>query len=93
MTNTIYGSRMTDRTAAHAELARALELPDYYGANLDALWDVITTTDLDVTFLEVEPMLRALGAYGCKLLSTFYEAAEENPGLTFRVGAAAEEEE
>ena len=85
MTHTIFGGRMTDRSAAHAELARALEFPDYYGGNLDALWDLLTTADLDATLVEVEPMLIHLGEYGCKILSTFYEAMEENPGLTFRV--------
>ena len=93
MTHYIYGRRMTDREAAHAELARALELPDYYGNNLDALWDCVTTTDLDAALVEVEPMLIALGEYGCKLLSTLYEASEENPGFVFRVARADEANE
>jgi len=29
--------------AAYALLARELDLPDYFGRNLDALWDVLTT--------------------------------------------------
>ena len=96
MTYTIYGDRMTSRETAHAELARALDFPPYYGANLDALWDMISATDADVVLLNVEAMLRALGSYGCKILSTFYEATEENSGLTFRIGAeeeCAEEDE
>ena len=34
-------------------------------------------------------MLNALGIYGCKLLQTLCEAAEENPGFSFRVEAEA----
>ena len=89
----IHGDLMTTRQAAHAELARALEFPEYYGANLDALWDMISATDADVVFLDVEKMLRALGAYGCKILETFYEAAEENEGFTVQIGPDDEEVE
>ena len=89
---TIYGDRMTSRAAAHEELARALDFPDYYGRNLDALWDMICATDADVTFLNVEAMLRSLGSYGCKILTTFYEAMEENEGFVFRIGPKDETE-
>jgi len=34
-------SRMTDKETAHAYLKEVLELPDYYGNNLDALHDCL----------------------------------------------------
>lgn len=37
----LHGSAMTDHTAAHRELARAFGFPDWYGANLDALADLL----------------------------------------------------
>ena len=37
------GKKMTDRKAAHAYLKKKLHLPEYYGNNLDALWDCLTT--------------------------------------------------
>ena len=80
----IDGATMPDRAAAHAELARALQLPSHYGANLDALWDVASCMRADVTFVHPAAMLNALGAYGCKLLQTLYEAAAENPDFHFR---------
>lgn len=79
------GARMTFRDEAHAEIARALELPPYYGANLDALWDVATTTDANLVLVSPATMLNALGVYGCKLLQTLFEAAAENPGFHFQV--------
>ena len=35
------GKRMTGRQAMHEELKRKLDLPDYYGGNLDALNDCL----------------------------------------------------
>ena len=35
------GNRMTDRAGTHAELKEKLDLPDYYGNNLDALNDCL----------------------------------------------------
>lgn len=76
---------MRTRAAAHDEIARALEFPPHYGRNLDALWDLLTTIEARVTLENPAPMLNALEAYGCKLLSAFFEAAQENAGLQFRV--------
>lgn len=79
----IDGTNMRDRAAAHAELARALHLPPHYGANLDALWDEVSCLRADVTLIHPAAMLNTLGSYGCKLLQTLFEAAEENPDFHF----------
>ena len=81
----IDGAAMLSRADAHAELARALELPEYYGANLDALWDCVSTMDAELTLVHPAPMLDALKGYGCKLLETLYDAAGSNSGFSFRV--------
>ena len=82
---TIDGATMLSRESAHAELKRALELPEYYGANLDALWDCASTLDAELTLVHPAPMLDALKTYGCKLLQTLYEAADSNPKFSFHV--------
>ena len=79
----IEGTNMRDRDSAHAELARALHLSPHYGANLDALWDEVSCLRADVTLAHPAAMLNSLGVYGCKLLQTLYEAAEENPDFRF----------
>ena len=81
----IDGAAMLSREEAHTELARALELPEYYGGNLDALYDCASTTDAEAVLAHPAPMLDALKVYGCKLLETLYEAADSNPGFQFRV--------
>jgi len=81
----INGQNMTSRAAAHQEIAKALTLPVVYGSNLDALWDVASTFDADMTLVNPGAMLNALQQYGCKLLATLYEAAESNPEFKFRI--------
>ncbi len=85
MRTIIDGAVMLGRATAHEELRRALELPEYYGANLDALWDIASTTDAQLIMIHPAPMLNVLGGYGCKIIQTLFEAADENPGFSFRV--------
>ena len=82
---TVHGENMTTRARAHAEIARALHLPEHYGANLDALWDELSVLHAELILENPAPMLNALGVYGCKLLQTAFEAAQENPGFRFRI--------
>jgi RNAse (barnase) inhibitor barstar len=39
---TLDGAQLPDAAAAYKELAAAFDAPAYFGANPDALWDVIT---------------------------------------------------
>ena len=77
------GKAMTDRPAAHNHLAQRLDLPAYYGRNLDALYDVLTELGEDTQIILVDPaaVVENLGKYGEALLSALQEAAEENPNL------------
>ena len=77
------GKAMIDRLSAHSHLADKLDLPAYYGRNLDALYDVLTELGEDTQIVLVDPaaVVENLGKYGEALLSTMQEAAEENPHL------------
>ena len=81
----INGQNMTSRALAHQEIAKALDLPVVYGSNLDALWDVVSTFDADMTLVHAGAMLNALQVYGCNILATLYEAAEANEKFVFHV--------
>ena len=79
----IDGERMLDRRAAHDHLAAQLSLPDYYGRNLDALYDLLTERE-GPTRLVVrhrETILSWLGGYGEALCQTLEDADRANPGL------------
>jgi ribonuclease inhibitor len=75
---------MIDRVAVHNHLSERLQLPSYYGRNLDALYDVLTEIGDDTEIVLENPAAVAeqLGKYGEALLSTMQEAAESNAHLT-----------
>lgn len=83
MTLQLDGRNMLTREDAHREIAACLSFPATYGKNLDALWDLLTEIEADVTFIHAEDLLCALGDYGRRLLKTFSEAALENPLFHF----------
>ena len=75
--------KMTDRQAAHAYLKQELRFPDYYGNNLDALYDLMTDREEEtVLVLGYWRQLSALlGDYGVSLLETLRQASEDNPSV------------
>ena len=77
------GRKMTSRAAAHDELKQALALPEYYGRNLDALWDCISIMEAQVRLTGKNAMLDNLGSYGESLYRTLCEAAVRNPNFEF----------
>ena len=83
MTVILDGKAMVDRVSAHSHLADRLELPTYYGRNLDALYDVLTEIGEETEIVLTDPAAVAeqMGKYGEALLATLQEAAEENPRL------------
>ena len=74
-------SCMTSRAAAHLYLQKTLELPSYYGRNLDALYDCLTEMDDCTILLKNTWGLDALGGYGQLLFRVLSDAAEDNPRL------------
>ncbi len=77
------GSKMVDKTAAHAYLKRRLSLPDYYGKNLDALWDCLST-DFEpkkIFLYQPETMVEHLGSYGRLIIQLLQEVTEENQAI------------
>lgn len=85
MTLTLDGLQMSGRAAAHDHLKAQLQLPDYYGRNLDALYDLLTgfPADTEICLINQAAMLDALGSYGEILVETLQQAADENRNLTF----------
>lgn len=79
------GAAMATRQQAHDQLAEALALPEYYGRNLDALYDCLTDIgDETVIYLKSAGVLaNGLGAYGRLLVDVLENSARQNPNITF----------
>jgi len=77
------GDKMLDKASAHAYLKQELALPDYYGENLDALWDCLSTEAslMKITICKSEAIIKRLGSYGESILSVLEQAAEENGNI------------
>ncbi|MBQ9196820.1 MAG: barstar family protein [Clostridia bacterium] len=67
---------------AQEYLKRALAFPDYYGKNLDALYDMLTAWDQPVSFVLRLPEGGDMGAYAQKLRRVFEDAAAENKRIS-----------
>ena len=72
---------------AHDYIARRMRFPDYYGRNLDALYDVLSTIGqpTEVVITGREQIARRLGGYAEKLLEAFTGAAQANPNLRVEI--------
>ncbi len=66
---------------AHEYLAEVLELPAYYGKNLDALYDCLTEKGPCTIVLAGAEVLRQWGGFGARALAAIEQAAAANPNL------------
>ena len=74
-------NKMTSLPALHNYLHKALELPEYYGMNLDALHDCLTELVISAQVKDE----KYLGWYGAQLLEVLQDAAEENEALQVKI--------
>ncbi|MBQ9698507.1 MAG: barstar family protein [Acidaminococcaceae bacterium] len=79
--------RFKGRTRAHTYLKEALGLPDYYGKNLDALYDCLgeIAEETVIVVPDVIQKKEYLGDYGRTMLRVFKDAAAENPALQIKI--------
>lgn len=81
---TLDGRKIDNQEQLHAFLKESLELPDYYGNNLDALWDCLTgyvTMPLTIRWVQIQESEKKLGDYSRLLLQLFQDAEEEVEGF------------
>ncbi len=73
----------------YMDLARQLDLPDHFGANLDALWDALTRNvpgPVEIVWPEFSRHSRRLGVAADRLLTTLQDVAAERPDVRVVIG-------
>ncbi|MBQ7216847.1 MAG: barstar family protein [Synergistaceae bacterium] len=71
--------RLQRKDEAHKYLREALDFPEYYGGNLDALHECLT--ELDGAVIEFVNTDKVSGGYFARVMEVFTDSAEENPAL------------
>lgn len=81
----IDGSKIDSIETLHKKLSEELSFPEWYGNNLDALYDVLTDIKED-TCLVIEnsdKLMANLNEYGEKLVALLEDVVSENDSFDF----------
>jgi ribonuclease inhibitor len=81
---TLSSKEFATKDELHAVLKKKLDLPDYYGENLDALWDCLTAwieLPLTIEWIGYKDSEKTLGEYATLVLETFRDAEKEVIGF------------
>ena len=82
----IDGTRILSEEQFHTEIAKALDFPDYYGNNLDALWDCLSghiDTDIRLVWKDHLSSKSALGDRFETIKGIFDELCKEENCFEF----------
>lgn len=72
----------------HKVLKEALNFPDYYGENLDALWDCMRYSrgiSAEIYIKGLSTLPKSLNDYAEKILEVFDDVHNENTDITFTI--------
>lgn len=74
------GEMIQDREMLHSILAGAMDFSDWYGRNLDALYDCLTDAaeETEIRIVNEKALADHLGNYAAALEKVIRTAAEEN---------------
>ncbi|MBD7911554.1 MULTISPECIES: barstar family protein [Clostridium] len=73
------GREFTSKKELHEILKSKLKLPDYYGNNLDALWDCLTTDvelPMTIEWINFSNSKELLGEYAEQTKKVFMDASD-----------------
>lgn len=80
------GKNIRSKEELHEALKKLLEFPDYYGKNLDALWDCLRDVELplEVEWKDYKESKKWLGKYSEETLKVFLDFQNECKDFKFR---------
>ena len=78
---------MGTKERAHRHIQKRLRFPDYYGGNLDALYDCLAEIGVptEITLVNAKYLRTKLGDYAKKLITVVLAASAENPRVKLAV--------
>lgn len=80
------GKEMTTIDKLHDEIEKKLDVPGYYGRNLDALYDVLTDmAECAIVLKNAEIMENCCGEYAKKVIKVIKDAEAQNSSMAFRI--------
>ncbi len=83
----IDGRKELSRAELHEKIASALDFPEYYGKNLDALYDCLTdmADEADIEIVDFEALSECHGKYANRLVRAILEACEGNEKTAYKI--------
>jgi RNAse (barnase) inhibitor barstar len=84
---TIDGDELRTRDSVHQHLKTNLGFPDYYGMNLDALYDVLLTEDQEtlISIINEDKLVSNIGEYWDRLIDTLKDISLHNNKITITI--------
>lgn len=81
------GSNMKNKEAVHGYIKYKLNTKEYYGSNLDALWDILSTYSqpVKISLTNKDRLIENLGNYGKSIIEVFQDAEKENTNIKFEI--------
>ena len=77
------GRDYTSKEAFHKDMKSKFDFPDFYGENLDALWDLLSEKNsLDIEIKHSSDLIKNLGDYGKQIINLFIDLGEEGFTVT-----------
>lgn len=84
---TLVGSKVKNREDLYVELKKELNNPEFYGSNLDALWDVLSYTYDEIT-LHIEngqDLQNSLGEYFELFIGLLEDLQQQNKNFKYQI--------
>ena len=84
---------MKNKDYVHLYIKHQLDNNEYYGNNLDALWDVLMSysSKIEIRLIDKESLIANLEDYGYALIDVFEDASKENKNVIFEIHNTREE--
>lgn len=76
--------RLADRKTAHAYLKARFDFPDFYGENLDALYDLLTETSRPIYIL-IHNLSADVEIQAAPIIGTIEDAAGNNASIVLEI--------